>query len=42
MAPVLSLVHGTFTTDDLVAELTRALPADFEILMVQPLSPFCE
>ncbi len=34
MAPVLSLVHGTFTTDDLVAELTRALPADFEILMV--------
>jgi aminoglycoside N3'-acetyltransferase len=34
MAPVLSLVHGTFTTDELVTELTRALPSNFEILMV--------
>jgi aminoglycoside 3-N-acetyltransferase len=34
IAPVLSRVYGTFTTDDLVAELGRRLPADFEILMV--------
>ena len=34
LAPVLSLVHGTFTADELVAELGRRLPADFEILMV--------
>jgi aminoglycoside N3'-acetyltransferase len=34
MAPVLSLVHGTFTTDELVAELSRTLPSDFELLMV--------
>ena len=34
LAPVLSLVHGTFTTQELVAEWTRQLPADFEILMV--------
>jgi aminoglycoside 3-N-acetyltransferase len=33
-APVLSLIHGTFTTEDLLAELTRRLPRDFEILMV--------
>ena len=33
-APVLSRVYGTFTTEDLVAELTRRLPRDFEILMV--------
>jgi aminoglycoside N3'-acetyltransferase len=34
MAPVISLVHGSFTTEELVAELNRHLPADFEILMV--------
>jgi aminoglycoside 3-N-acetyltransferase len=34
LAPVLSLVHGTFSTEELTAELTRRLPADFEILMV--------
>lgn len=33
-APVLSAVHGSFTTEDLIAELKRRLPADFEILMV--------
>ena len=33
-APVLSLIHGTFTTEDLMAELARRLPPDFEILMV--------
>jgi aminoglycoside 3-N-acetyltransferase len=33
-APVLSLVHGTFTTEELLAELARRLPRDFEILMV--------
>jgi aminoglycoside 3-N-acetyltransferase len=33
-APVLNMVHGTFTTADLVAELTRGVPSDFEILMV--------
>jgi aminoglycoside N3'-acetyltransferase len=33
-APVLSLVHGNFTTEELVAELVRHLPRDFEILMV--------
>jgi aminoglycoside 3-N-acetyltransferase len=33
-APVLSLVHGTFSTKELVAELARRLPPDFEILMV--------
>jgi aminoglycoside 3-N-acetyltransferase len=33
-APVLSLVHGTFTTQELLAELARRLPRDFEILMV--------
>ncbi|WP_158748496.1 AAC(3) family N-acetyltransferase [Acidobacterium sp. S8] len=33
-APVLSLVHGTFTTEELIADLSRRLPADFEILMV--------
>jgi aminoglycoside 3-N-acetyltransferase len=33
-APVLSLVHGTFSTEELVAELARRLPPDFEILMV--------
>ena len=33
-APVLSLVHGALTTEELVAELTRRLPLDFEILMV--------
>jgi aminoglycoside 3-N-acetyltransferase len=34
LSPVLSLVHGTFTTEELVAELTRRVPQDFEILMV--------
>jgi aminoglycoside 3-N-acetyltransferase len=34
LAPVLSLVHGTFSTEELVAELARRLPQDFEILMV--------
>jgi aminoglycoside 3-N-acetyltransferase len=34
LAPVLSLVHGTFTTEELVAELRRRFPLDFEILMV--------
>jgi aminoglycoside 3-N-acetyltransferase len=33
-APVLSLVHGTFTTDALRQELARRLPSNFEILMV--------
>jgi aminoglycoside 3-N-acetyltransferase len=33
-APVLSLVHGSFTTSELLAELERRLPEDFEILMV--------
>jgi aminoglycoside 3-N-acetyltransferase len=33
-APVLSLVHGTFNTEELFTELTRRLPPDFEILMV--------
>jgi aminoglycoside 3-N-acetyltransferase len=33
-APVLSRVHGTFSTEELVAELARRLPPDFEILMV--------
>jgi aminoglycoside 3-N-acetyltransferase len=34
LAPVLSLVHGTFSTEELLAELSRRLPSDFEILMV--------
>jgi aminoglycoside N3'-acetyltransferase len=34
LAPVLSLVHGSFSRDELAAELARRLPADFEILMV--------
>jgi aminoglycoside 3-N-acetyltransferase len=34
LAPVRSLIHGTFTSAKLRAELTRRLPADFEILMV--------
>jgi aminoglycoside N3'-acetyltransferase len=33
-APVLSTLHGRFTTDELIADLSRRLPADFEILMV--------
>jgi len=33
-APVLSAVHGSFTTADLMEDLKRRLPADFEILMV--------
>jgi aminoglycoside 3-N-acetyltransferase len=33
-APVLSLVHGAFSTEQLFAELTRRLSPDFEILMV--------
>jgi aminoglycoside N3'-acetyltransferase len=34
LAPVLSLVHGSFNSDELAAELARRMPADFEILMV--------
>lgn len=34
IAPVLSFVHGTFTTEELLSELSRRLPSDFEILMV--------
>src|SRR5262249_34800696 len=34
LAPVLSLVHGTFTTKELVAGVAHRLPQDFEILMV--------
>jgi hypothetical protein len=34
LAPVLSLIHGNFTADELGAELARRLPAEFEILMV--------
>jgi aminoglycoside 3-N-acetyltransferase len=34
LAPVLSLVNGSFTTQELLSELTRRLPQDFEILMV--------
>lgn len=34
LAPVLSLVHGNFSTQELLAELARRLPEDFEILMV--------
>jgi aminoglycoside 3-N-acetyltransferase len=33
-APVLSLLHGSFTANDLIKELEQKLPADFEILMV--------
>jgi aminoglycoside 3-N-acetyltransferase len=34
LAPVLLLVHGRFSSDELRAELMRRLPANFEILMV--------
>ena len=34
LSPVLSLVHGTFTTEQLIADVSRRLPPDFEILMV--------
>jgi len=34
LAPFLMLVHGSFTTEDLVSELERRLPTNFEILMV--------
>jgi len=34
LAPVLTLIHGTFTTEMLVAELERQVPSQFEILMV--------
>ena len=34
LAPVLSLVHGTFSAQALRSELERILPSDFEILMV--------
>jgi aminoglycoside 3-N-acetyltransferase len=33
-APVLSIIHGTFSTEELLAELARRLPREFEILMV--------
>jgi aminoglycoside N3'-acetyltransferase len=34
LAPMLSLVHGNFNSDELCADLTRRLPADSEIVMV--------
>jgi len=34
LAPVLSLIHGRFGTEELTAELKRRLPSAFEILMV--------
>jgi aminoglycoside 3-N-acetyltransferase len=34
LAPVLLLAHGTFGTKELVAELERRVPRDFEVLMV--------
>jgi len=34
LAPVLSLVHGTFDSEELAAEISKWLPSDFEILMV--------
>jgi aminoglycoside 3-N-acetyltransferase len=34
IAPLLSLVHGTFRPDELRMEIARRLPARFEILMV--------
>jgi aminoglycoside N3'-acetyltransferase len=34
LAPVLSLVHGTFSAGELREELARRLPEDFEVLMV--------
>jgi hypothetical protein len=37
LAPVLSLVHGSFNGDELSAELARRLPTDFE--MPASLSP---
>lgn len=33
-SPVLTAVHGRFGTDELVEELKRKLPSDFELLMV--------
>jgi aminoglycoside N3'-acetyltransferase len=33
-APVLSMVHGNFGSDELREELVRLLPPDFEVLMV--------
>ena len=34
LAPLLSLAYGSFRSDDLAEELTRRLPADYEVLMV--------
>lgn len=34
LAPVLSLVHGSFGTMELLTEVAQRLPSDFEILMV--------
>ena len=34
MAPVLTMVHGSFNTKELIDELARRTPSDFEILMV--------
>lgn len=34
MGPVLSAIHGTFGTAELIDELSRQLPSEFEILMV--------
>lgn len=33
-SPLLRLVHGTFTTDDLIAEIDRHVDSDWRILMV--------
>jgi aminoglycoside N3'-acetyltransferase len=34
LAPVMSMVYGAFSTEDLIAELAHRLPKDFEVLMV--------
>jgi aminoglycoside 3-N-acetyltransferase len=34
LAPALELMYGSFTSADLIANLNRSLPSDFEILMV--------
>ncbi|HEY1903587.1 MAG TPA: AAC(3) family N-acetyltransferase [Terracidiphilus sp.] len=34
LAPLLRLVHGSFTTKELMVELERRLPSNFEILMI--------
>jgi aminoglycoside N3'-acetyltransferase len=34
LAPMLSLVHGSFTSDEMCADLARQIPSDSEIVMV--------